>query len=94
MIEEQQIENQITKKKATERNREESWNYMFDQIWEFAQKNHRGPTRHHIEEHRLLNWLKYNRKKRNSGAMSPTRAEKFKKLTDLISSFQRVNQFK
>ncbi len=74
-------------------NREENWNNMFDQVWEFAQANHRGPTRHHIEEHRLLNWLKYNRKIRNNGKMSKERADKFKKLTDIISSFKRVNQY-
>ena len=84
------------KENITERvtaNREDNWNKIFDIVWEFAQTNHRGPTRHHIEEHRLLNWLKYNRKIRNNGSMPKERAVKFKKLTDLISSFKRVNQY-
>lgn len=73
--------------------REEKWQEHYRAVWEFVESNHRGPSRHHIEEHRLLNWMKSNRKARNNGTMPAHRIEPFKKLTDFINSFNRINQY-
>ena len=38
---------------------------------DFLEQNHRNPSRHHIEEHVHLNWLKANRKLLNAGQPAP-----------------------
>ena len=42
----------------------------------FIEKNKRNPSKHRIEEHDMLNWLKANRKALNAGKMKPERVEK------------------
>lgn len=69
------------------------WEEQYEAVWAFVEKNHRGPSRHHIEEHKLLNWMKANRKARNKGSMPEGRISSFKKLTDYIASFNRINQY-
>lgn len=39
---------------------EERWNKRYLDVMEFMEKNHRNPSRHRLEEHDLLNWLKAN----------------------------------
>lgn len=36
---------------------------------EIDETNHRNPSRHRIEEHDMLNWMKVNRKVLNAGMM-------------------------
>ncbi len=73
--------------------REEQWKEKYDNLWKFVSENHRGPSRHRIEEKDMLNWLKYNRKLLNRDALSPEKKEAILKLKALISSFNRVNQY-
>lgn len=35
----------------------------------FIEANHRNPSKHRIEEHDMLNFIKHNRKLVNAGAM-------------------------
>lgn len=49
----------------------------------FIQCNHRNPSKHRIEEHGMLNWLKANRKALNAGTMKLERVEKFEKLLEM-----------
>lgn len=48
----------------------------YNEVVAFIQINHRNPSRHRIEEHDMLNWLKVNRKTLNAGKMKPERVEK------------------
>ena len=73
--------------------RETAWKKNYEALWAFVSDNHRGPTRHHIEEMHMLNWLKYNRKMLNKEKLSPERKELILRLKALISSFNRVNQY-
>ena len=73
--------------------RETAWKKNYEALWAFVSDNHRGPTRHHIEEMHMLNWLKYNRKMLNKEKLSPERKELSLRLKALISSFNRVNQY-
>ena len=41
---------------------DEKWILRYDEVAEFIESNHRNPSRHRIEEHDYLNWLKANRK--------------------------------
>lgn len=55
---------------------DEKWILRYDEVAEFIESNHRNPSRHRIEEHDHLNWLKVNRKALNAGKMKPEMVEK------------------
>ena len=55
---------------------EERWLTRYNELMGFLEENHRNPSRHRIEEHDLLNWLKANRKVMNTGKMKVERVEK------------------
>ena len=59
----------------------------------FLEEKHRNPSKHRIEEHDYLNWLKANRKVLNAGKMKPERVETFKKLLALWEENTHVNQY-
>lgn len=59
----------------------------------FIDDNKRNPSRHRIEEHDMLNWLRANRKLMNAGELKETRVELFKQLLELGEKYKRVNQY-
>ena len=69
------------------------WLTKYNEVMEFMEKNHRNPSRHRIEEHDLLNWMKATRKKMNAGELKPERVEKFKELLEVGERYKRVNQY-
>ena len=73
---------------------EENWRSKYAEVMEFIKINHRNPSRHHIEEHLMLNWVKHNRKLMNAKALRTERVEKFQMLLDLIEENKRKNQYK
>ena len=72
---------------------DERWNIRYRGVVSFIETNHRNPSKHRIEEHDMLNWLKANRKVMNAGKMKADRVEKFEKLQALIEGCKRVNQY-
>ena len=72
---------------------DERWNIRYYEVKSFIETNHRNPSKHRIEEHDMLNWLKANRKAMNAGKMKPERMEIFKKLQELMEKYKRVNQW-
>ena len=46
---------------------DERWQKQYDYVMEFLAKNHRNPSRHRLEEHDMLNWVKQQRKLKNKG---------------------------
>lgn len=74
-------------------NRDVAWIIKYNMVLEFVKEHHRGPSRHHVEEHDMLNWMKFNRKKDNAGKLNGFRKEKFVALRELISSYNRINQY-
>ena len=72
---------------------EERWMVRYQEVVDFIEANHRNPSRHRIEEHDMLNWLKANRKVMNKGEMKEERLEMFKKLLAKIEECKRVNQY-
>lgn len=72
---------------------DERWNNRYDEVVWFIETYHRNPSRHRIEEHDHLNWLKANRKVLNAGKMKPERFEKFRKLLELMEQYRRKNQY-
>ena len=72
---------------------EEKWKAKYEEVVSYIKANHRNPSKHRIEEHDMLNWLKANRKLVNTGKTKAERVEKFKKLLALIEENKRVNQY-
>ena len=72
---------------------QEKWMTNYHEVKAFIETNHRNPSKHRIEEHDHLNWLKANRKVLNSGKMKPERMEKFRKLLELTEQYRRKNQY-
>ena len=72
---------------------EERWLLRYDELMGFLEENHRNPSKHRIEEHDHLNWLKANRKVLNAGKMKAERVEKFRKLLELTEQYRRKNQY-
>ena len=62
---------------------EERWIAKYNEVVDFIETNHRNPSRHRIEEHDMLNWLKATRKRMNAGELKEERLAKFKELLDL-----------
>lgn len=72
---------------------ETRWLTRYNEVKEFIEREHRNPSKHRIEEHDMLNWLKANRKKMNAGELKPERFLKFKELLVLIEENKHKNQY-
>ena len=72
---------------------ETRWMTRYKEVMAFIETNHRNPSKHRIEEHDMLNWVKANRKVMNAGKMKPSRVEAFKRLLVLMEECKRVNQY-
>ena len=72
---------------------DEKWIVRYLDVMGFLDENHRNPSKHRIEEHDMLNWVKANRKAMNAGKLKPERVEKFRKLQEMTKQYRRKNQF-
>ena len=72
---------------------EERWLKRYEEVVAFIETNKRNPSKHRIEEHDMLNWLKANRKSLNAGKMKSERVERFKELLELTEVYRRKNQY-
>ena len=72
---------------------DERWLVRYNEVMGFLEENHRNPSKHRIDEHDHLNWLKANRKVLNAGKMKLERVEKFRKLLELTELYRRKNQW-
>ena len=72
---------------------ETRWLTRYNEVKTFIEENHRNPSKHRLEEHDMLNWLKANRKAMNKGVLKPERVEALKELLALTEQYRRVNQW-
>lgn len=72
---------------------ETRWLTKYKEVVDFVEANHRNPSRHRIEEHDMLNWVKANRKRMNAGEMKPERVDLFEKLLALADENKHLNQY-
>ena len=72
---------------------DERWMLKYNEVVDYIESNHRNPSRHRIEEHDMLNWLKANRKALNAGKMKEERVEAFKRLQEMMEICKRKNQY-
>lgn len=55
---------------------DERWRIRSQEVKDFIELYHRNPSKHRVEDHLMLNWVKANRKALNAGKMKPERVEK------------------
>jgi hypothetical protein len=72
---------------------ETRWLTRYHEVKTFIEEHHRNPSKHRIEEHDMLNWLKHNRKLMNAGELPESRLGKFKELLALVEENKRKNQY-
>ena len=72
---------------------ETKWLARFKEVRKFIETNHRNPSKHRVEDHGMVNWLKANRKALNADKMKAERVEKFRKLLELTEQYKRKNQY-
>ena len=72
---------------------DERWNLRYQEVMDFITANRRNPSKHRIEEHDMLNWVKANRKVMNKGGMRPERIERFRELLEMCERYRRKNQY-
>ena len=72
---------------------DERWLVRYNEMKTFIETNKRNPSKHRMEEHDMLNWLKANRKVINAGKMKLERIKMFQELLALIEQYKRVNQY-
>ena len=72
---------------------ETRWLTRYKEVMAFIETNRRNPSKHRIEEHDMLNWVKANRKRMNSDALKEPRLSMFKDLLALVEENKRVNQY-
>lgn len=72
---------------------DERWLAKYNEVMDFMETNHRNPSRHRLEEHLLLNFIKHNRKLLNAGELKEPRLSLFNELLALGEKFKRKNQY-
>ena len=72
---------------------ETRWLMRYNEVKRFIEENKRNPSRHRIEEHDMLNWVKHQRKLVNAGALKAERVEAFKRLMEIWEENKRKNQW-
>ena len=72
---------------------DERWLARYNEVKAFIETTHRNPSKHRLEEHDMLNWLKANRKRMNAGEMKEDRLTLFENLLELGEKVKRVNQY-
>ena len=73
--------------------RDERWKAKYNEVIEFIKTNRRNPSRHRLEEHDMLNWVKQQRKLKNKGELMAERVELFEELLAHVEENKRVNQY-
>ena len=72
---------------------DERWLAKFNEVKSFIETNKRNPSKHRIEEHLMLNWIKHNRKQLNAGLLKTERIEPFNQLLALREENKHKNQY-
>lgn len=72
---------------------DERWNFRYEEVKTFIEKNKRNPSKYVAEERNMVNFLKHTRKQLNAGLLKAERTEEFRKLQVLMEQYKRKNQY-
>lgn len=70
-----------------------NWLHHYLTIQNYMEKYKRRPSKHRSEDHQMLNWIKYNKKKMATGEMLEERKILFKALLEKADSYLKINQY-
>ena len=93
MLQEQESQCLLVNHRLYAMTQDERWLTKYNEVMNFMETNHRNPSRHRIEEHDMLNWLKATRKKMNANELQEPRLGMFKELLVLSEQYKRKNQY-
>lgn len=71
---------------------ERAWNSNWQEIMDYMNRYKRRPSKYHLEDRKMFNWIKYNKKMKAKGCLSADREEKFVRLLELAEKYRRINQ--
>ena len=85
----------LTKKlrKLTSMTQDQLWTSNYQMMMDFMEEHHRRPSKHRLEEHRMLYWFKQQKKTLANGKLKSERMERFLRLLALADQFRRKNQY-
>ena len=69
---------------------DELWQQKYEKVVTFIKSHERNPSKHRLEEHQKLNFLKHNKKILKTGVMKLERQEPLK---ELLERYKRKNQY-
>lgn len=72
---------------------EEKWLTKYMEVVDFIKTNKRNPSKHRLEEHNMLSWIKHQRKLIKAGVFKSERMVKFEMLEKLFEANKRLNQY-
>ena len=72
---------------------DEKWILKYNEVMDFIKTSKRNPSKHRIEEHNMLSWIKQQRKLIKAGSFKPERMKRFEKLEKLFEENKRLNQW-
>ena len=72
---------------------DEKWLKNYREVVQYMDTYHRNPSKHRVEDHLMLNWMKYQRKLLNKGELKADRVLRFKRLMAKGDRLKRVNQW-
>lgn len=72
---------------------EKKWQDMYDRIMAYMKENKRRPSKYHLEDRKMSNWIKYNKKNYTHGTMAMHHIKLFEKLMETAQRYYRANQY-
>lgn len=72
---------------------DERWQQKYLQVRAYIETRHKNPSKHHIEDARMVHWIKYNKKLLHKGLLPTDREERFRQLLTLMSANRHYNQW-
>lgn len=63
------------------------------EIIAYMDQNKRRPSKHRIEDHKMVNWIKYNKKRMAAGELPEERVDRLNLLLQIAQRYRRLNQY-
>ena len=73
--------------------REETWNKRISSVMKFITRSKRCPSKYRDEEMAMYEWIRYNKRLLRQQRLKAERIKPFHDLLDLVSKYQRINQY-
>ncbi len=70
-----------------------NWIHHYLTIQNYMETYKRRPSKHRVEDHKMLNWIKYNKRKLIAGQMPEERQKLFKGLLETADNYLKINQY-